>query len=229
MRTKRLANFRRRSSLVLGLTAFTGLLLLPAHEMRSARADEGAYIMRIEQDWQLVLNEPGAEVNAPQFHTVISPNGGLNNGYAQVSWNYRELPDFTSGGLQVQMWSGDGDPQLTSVGEGVLSTNAETITWTQRLTTDGTQLTFAIINGHSTSWGAFGGDAMTASLPLSHPNLNQYSTSVTQTNSWITFGANRVNSLVITQVRYYNTDGLVRTDSTPVVIYHSDTNQQAGG
>ena len=54
-------------------------------------------VVRVEQDWRLVLNEPDNAVLAPQFHTVMSPFGHLDSFYAQVTWNYQELPDFDEG------------------------------------------------------------------------------------------------------------------------------------
>lgn len=43
--------------------------------------------MRIEEDWQLVLNDPRTAVTAPQFHTVMSPAASMNGLYFQVTWN----------------------------------------------------------------------------------------------------------------------------------------------
>jgi len=49
-------------------------------------------IMRVEEDWVLV--EPDGDVLAPQFHTLMSPFIHLDSFYAQVTWNYWELPEF---------------------------------------------------------------------------------------------------------------------------------------
>ncbi len=196
------------------------LLLLPGGQIVPASAgDEGPRVIRVEQDWQLVLNEPGSDISAPQLHTVMSPREDLNGAYAQVSWNYRELPEFVPGGLQVQAWNSELNLGIHSVGELPLWRDAETITWTQQLETNGSTLTFKIINGRSVSWGQFGGDNMQIVLPVSMDRLNLYSSSVTQSGSWVTYGSNRVSLLQITEVRRYGVDGLLSRDTTPVVVF----------
>lgn len=176
-------------------------------------------IVRIEQDWQLVLNEPGAEVTAPQFHTLISPYGSTDYGYAQATWNYRELPDFTGGGLQIQSWGADYAFGARSLREDPLSLNAETMTWTQSLEVISGGVRFRISNGTSQSWGSFGGSSAYVDLPVNVTSLGSYSSQVSKANSWITYGSNRVSYLAITQVRYYTAAGLASVDPTPVVIH----------
>ena len=197
----------------------TATALLPA-----ANAQEGtpapAPVVRVEEDWQLVLNEPGESLTAPQFHTVMSPFDHLNVAYAQVSWNYRELPEFAAGGLQLQAWGPDFDLSHHALRVDSLSLDAETITWTQQLLTDGMRIRFRITNGESLSWSSFGGLWSFIDIPLALPNLNQYSPDVSAANSWITYGSNRVTSLKILQVRRYAADGtLLSVDDTPRVIY----------
>jgi hypothetical protein len=181
-------------------------------------------VYRIEEDWQLVLNEPQPLVSAPQFHTVMSPFGSLSGYYALVIWNYRENAegDVELGGLQIQDWNGESQLGRNSVGTAALSTTAETVTWTQRLSVNSTQYTFEILNGHSETWGNFGEDMRVCRSP-GWSDLSSYSTDVSASNSWITYGANRVNHLAITQVRRYKMSGAVVVDSTPRVVYeHHD-------
>jgi hypothetical protein len=205
------------------------ILAAPPPLHAGANADP-VLVSRVEEDWQLVLNEPGTEVNSPQFHTVMSPRCHLLGPYAQVSWNYRELDDFAPGGLQVQAWDEEDSLAFVDAGVDTLSTDAETVTWTQRLHCHAGVLEFRVLNGHSSSWGDFGGDAMTVRLDREVPNLNQYSADVSRANSWITYGENRVDSLVIREVRRYKADGtLVARDTTPVVVYrYVETQDDAG-
>jgi hypothetical protein len=182
-----------------------------------------ATVVRVEEDWCLVLNEPAEAQTAPQFHTVMSPYGHTDIAYAQVSWNYRELPDFTAGGLQLQAWGPDFELGYRDVREDSLSTNVETITWTQSLETNGLRVRFAIANGTSQTWGPFGGEGTHIDIPAAIPSLHQYSPTVSQESSWITFGSNRVTSLVITQVRRYGANGELWVDTTPVVVYQMET------
>lgn len=176
--------------------------------------------MRIEEDWQLVLNEPRTAVTAPQFHTVMAPSTSMNGLYFQITWNYRELDSFSDGGLQMQIWNGESDFASREVGSQPLSTDAETVSWTARMSTDTARVTFSVINGHSSSWGGFGGESMTVRTQKPVANLNFYSPDVSAENSWITFGSNRVQSLILQAVRKYDGDGnLISQDVNPRVIF----------
>lgn len=184
-------------------------------------------VMRIEEDWQLVLNDPRTAVTAPQFHTVMAPSTSMNGLYFQVTWNYRELESFSDGGLQMQIWNGETDFASREVGSQPLSVDAETVSWTSRMYTDTARVTFSIINGHSSSWGTFGGESMTVRTARPIASLNGYTADTSVANSWITFGSNRVQSLVLRAIRKYDGDGnLVSEDANPRVIYQ---NSDGGG
>lgn len=175
-------------------------------------------IVRVEEDWQLVLNEPDDGLDSPQFHTVMSPLGNSDSYFAQILWNYGDTPYYREGGLQLQCWNGEELELSKSVGTSQLSTGSETISWTQALTTDGALLAIQIINGASTTWGGFGKD-MYISVDALLPFLNDYNTGVSVENSCVTYGSNRVDSLIIKEVRYYGEDGLLYTDENPKVVY----------
>ncbi len=219
---------RGRAVALCGLAVFGTLVLLPAQHLPAAgAADGGPPITRVEEDWELVLNEPGTELTAPQFHTVMSPYADVDSFFVQVSWNYRALPDFVAGGLQLQAQNGDDNLALRSDREEPLSCDAETITWTQQLEAHGTNLVFKVINGQSVSWGAFGGEGTQVQLDAALSNLDTYATSASAANSWVTYGSNRVSLLRITQVRRYSHNELVSTDSTSVIIFQ--TTPDTGG
>lgn len=179
-------------------------------------------VIWVEEDWAMIVNEPNDSLYAPQFHTIMSPNSDTVGNYAQVLWNYRETPDFTAGGIQLQSYAGDDLLRVRSVESRTLSTTAETITWTQGLWTDGSVLTFYIDNGMSSSWGTFGRD-MRIDETATIANLNSYSPNTSVQNCRITYGANRVDSLMVTQVRYYGVSGLLAVDTTPRVVYQNSS------
>jgi len=186
-----------------------------------ASIPEGAQVVKIEEDWKLVLNEPNNAGNSPQFHTIMSPYGDLMNVYLQTTWNYWETPEFNPGGLQLQARYNDfyiyGEGYL---GSSQLSTNAETITWTQVMETNGEVISFIIDKGQSLTWGAFGGETMKLQGGVHIPDLSGYDPNVSVKNSWITYGANRVDLLVITGIRYYGPgDELLYEDTTQRVVY----------
>ena len=174
--------------------------------------------MWVEEDWMMVLNEPNDGIVSPQFHTIMSPVGNVDSNYAQVLWTYRETPDYAAGGIQLQSYDGEELLRVRSVESRALSTTAETVTWTQGLTTDGVVLSFYIANGLSTTWGDFGRD-MRIDENTSISNLNGYSTAVSADNTCVTYGSNRVDVLMITQVRRYGALGLISVDHTPRIVY----------
>jgi hypothetical protein len=201
-----------------GFLAGVLLTAIPAAGDTTTGDDPPEAVTRVEEDWQLVLNEPDSLVEAPQFHTVMSPSGDLEGLYALVIWNYREIPYFLSGGLQLQSWNGDAVSKRRTIGDALLSTTAETITWTQALDTNGIRLRFDLTNGHSVTWGDFAWN-ITLQEYAFLPDLSGYQTSQSVENSCITYGANRVDRLVITEVRRYGESGLISTDSVPKVVY----------
>jgi hypothetical protein len=181
-------------------------------------------IVRVEEDWKLVLNEPNDAVNAPQFHTVMSPYGNVDSVYLQATWNYQEEPDFAAGGLQLQAWNGEECALSRGFLDGrQLSTDAETVTWTQVLDINESIVSFEIINGRSVTWGSFGGGSMKLQGELYPADLNAYSPQVSRANSFVSYGSNRVDLLVITEVRYYGREGLLHRDTTPKVVLQNQS------
>lgn len=178
-------------------------------------------IVKVEEDWEMVLYEPNSAVNSPQFHTVMSPTGDMNSYYVQISWNYWEYQDYRPGGLQIQVWNGEHFFSDLAYPGANLSDTAETIRWTQVLSVKTGTLAVGIENGNSSTWGAFGGDDMKLHGNLGIDNLNAYKRDVSVKNSLITFGSNRVSMLVLKQVRKYSSEGLVSVDNHPKVVFLS--------
>jgi hypothetical protein len=179
-------------------------------------------IVRVEEDWGLILNTPDDSVTSPQFHTVMSASGDTDSFYAQVVWNYRETPDFVAGGLELEAWNGEDLVQTKSGRDDPLSTTAETVLWTQVLETKDGVLSFRVENGQSVTWGTFG-HGLHLSVAGGPENLNNYSPDVSVRSSCVTYGASRVDVLVLLAVRYYGPNGLIAIDETSrVVVYRFD-------
>ncbi len=198
------------------VAAALALGAVPARALLAEEVDDS--IVRVEEDWELVLNEPNENVESPQFHTVMSPVGNADSFYAQVVWNYRETPDFAFGGVQLQGWNDDALITSRAVRNTPLSTQAETITWSQVLDLSNGTLNFSVENGQSVTWGHFDRD-MKISSATNLSNLGSYSPDVSAAQTCITYGSNRVDTLVIREIRYYSESGLVRTDTTRRVVY----------
>ena len=186
-------------------------------------AQSPSNIVRVEQDWELVVGTPEPDRVTPQLVCVISPYDNVRSLYAAFELNQRSHAQFTSGGMQLQVWNGEETlTEQTSESTAVLDTEGETITWTQKmLLVDGT-LVFAVTDGVSTTWGnfGFGGENMFVTADSGLTNLNAYGTAVSVANSGAGYGANRVKKLVIKQVRTFTDTGEQTTDTTEKVIYN---------
>jgi hypothetical protein len=178
-------------------------------------------IQKVEEDWELVLNDPSTDLTSPQVTTLISPLNHADGVFAALELNHGSLPEFTSGGAQLQAWNGEEWLTVRDYENTALETAGEVVTWTTRMRLDNGSLIFRIVNGNSTSWGAFGsGGNIKLTLASSLSNLNLYSPEVSKTNSGIGFGSQRVQKLVLKKVRYYDGSGnLVLEDTTPRVVH----------
>lgn len=213
---------RCRLAIVTGLVLF----VVPTVSRAQVPAPLAEPVIGVEEVWQLVLVEPDGGVYSPQFTTVMSPTGDLDSFYVQVSWNYREFPDFTPGGYQVQAWNDDQLLRLRDDPEDVFNDQLEVTVWTQTMATFGCGIAFAVFDGQSTSWGLFGGPDTVVSDNIAMWNLDNYSPDVSVRNTCITYGANRVALLMIAEVRYYGPEsGLLYVDTTPRVAYAMDQGQ----
>ena len=200
-----------RIARVLALLPIFGLLV----DLTACTATE---IVRVEEDWELVVGTPDPATVSPQVTCTIAPAGNLDNFYAVFDLNLRNFPSYEAGGVQLQLWNGDSSVEAVREKTGLtLRTNGETITWTQRVTVSDHALQFAVVNGSSTTWGEFGTSiAITVATDLE--NLNSFSPELSVQNSGVGLGANRVTSLTLVRMRAYSVDQ-VYVDSTPRVAY----------
>jgi len=188
-----------------------------------ARADglAGSPVIAVEEDWELVVGEPDPDTLAPQATVVCSPIGNPDVLYAALDLNHHSQFDFSSGGLQLQLWANNQPLQTAnSNANGRLNQHNETITWTQRMSVDSGNLTFSIVNGHSATWGSFGGAgelSITAGTTLA--DLSGYNPEVSERNSGIGFASNRVQSLTLKKVRRITASGVINEDSTPHDVF----------
>jgi len=188
--------------------------------LTGAFAAEAAEIVRVEEDWELVVSEPDPDNNAPQVTCVMSPAATTDSLHMALEINHKTMPDYEPGGVQLQVWNGE--TPVTSKNspiQGVLQSAAETVRWTTKMSLADGLLTFEITDGSSTSWGAFGGQGyLKASVPTSATSLLTYSPESSRSKSGVGFAANRVETLVIKEVRYYSSLGLVHKDTTQRVV-----------
>ena len=196
------------------------LVLLIVVTFSSVAFAEGPAV-RVEEDWELVIATPDPDRDAPQVTCVLSPQGSLDSYYVTFELNHQSELTFEAGGLQLQIWDAEaliGDKGYPD--RNILATAGETITWTQSVEVRDGVATFEVTNGSSTTWGTFGGQGyLKAMLPTELSNVSGSSSAVSTGHSGVSYAANRVGSLTLKKVRYYNADGkLIAEDTAPKVV-----------
>ena len=187
------------------------LLSLPA----AVFGQDGSAIVRIEEDWELVVGEPEPNLVAPQVTCVMAPTQTLDGLYLLFDVNHQNHPDFVAGGVQLQVWNGDSTllerkyPNTLAMAQ-----PGETVVWTQAMAISGGSLSVEITNGRSATWDVFGDEGyLKAAVATDIANLNGYSPDFSIANSGVGYASNRVTSLVLKRVRYYTDSGALREDA----------------
>jgi hypothetical protein len=211
------------ASLVRAVVFLTSFVLALVVGMTAGAHADSPPVVRVEEDWELVVAEPAADADAPQVVCVISPYTGTSSVHATLELNHSTIPSFTPGGLQLQAWDNETFLTRNSAEQGEMSTDGETVTWTTKMELRSGRLHFEV-NGASTTWGAFGaaGD-LKLSLRSLLPDLAHYSPETSVDQSGVGFGGNRVTSLTLKEVRYYDDAGnLLSTDATDREVHVFD-------
>ncbi|MGE3180738.1 MAG: hypothetical protein AB7N71_03850 [Phycisphaerae bacterium] len=187
-----------------------------------ATGEGSSPVVHIEEDWEAVLNEPETELDTPQFHTSMSPMADADALSFQASWNYRDDDGFEAGGMQYNINVFDDVVNQRTVREDKLSQVAETVSWTKVMAIVPGNVGFFVKNGQGQTWGSFGGSSTLVVHPSGLNSLSGYNTEDSVKNSWVSFGANRVNMLRIKEVRYYDVDGnLLSRDSNARIVFQN--------
>ncbi|MFK8114415.1 MAG: hypothetical protein AB8B91_19590 [Rubripirellula sp.] len=174
---------------------------------------EDRSIFRIEEDWELRINDPDPANFSPQITLFVSPSVNSEVDYFQVQLNYSADSEFSGGGFDVAaVRGGDVADEVRSVTSQALSESNDEIRWTNVMVVVNEKLLFAVKNGSSQVWGEFGGPEYLVEIPeAAYPDLAEYHPQQTLDTVDIGFGANRVDSLTLVRVRVYYTDGKVTT------------------
>lgn len=177
-------------------------------------------IDRVEEDWELVIEQPDTVTAGPQITTTMSSQGDNSLGCVVFNLNYRETPTFQAGGLQVQLWTNKTRQASFSAQNTLqLNTPGETITWTQRMAQSSGVIAFDVLNGVSTTWGKFGQGSNLSLVYNGTTNLlMSYSPDISVKNSGVGWQSNHVTSMTLKQVRYYANNTLIRTDTVARAI-----------
>lgn len=165
-------------------------------------------IVKIEEEWSLVVETPDPLQDAPQISTWMSPSSSMDGVYFGVELNHAQRPEYEGGGFQTRAMidSEQVDDRVAHQGEN-LYIPGEAIRWTQSLAISNGELRFSIKSGSSQSWGSFGGPSTEVKLATSLTNLNDYSPVLSADSSGVGFAANRVASLKLVKIRVFTSQG----------------------
>lgn len=162
-----------------------------------AVADSPESVVRVEEDWELVVATPDPDSVSPQITCAISPAGGVDGLHATFELNSQSLATFAPGGLQLQLWNGETAVAASRHPEyKVLDRSGETIRWTNVMRLQDGKVIFWIKDGCSNTWGSFGGTSdLRLNVDSELADLNGYIPESSIENSGVSYAGNRVTSL----------------------------------
>lgn len=217
----------QRRRLYLGAAILATLTVLSSMTL----ADDPGPVVRVEEDWVLEINEPAYDDTSPQITNTISPTSNLNCKFGLFEINHGTQPDYRDGGLEVQIW--DRDERVNyrrHTNTNRLSYRNEVVRYTiamsiQEYANDSNRLQFEVQNGTSQTWGTFGNPtSIGCSIPTTRQNLNTYSPQFSVDNSKVGYASFRVRKYALVAVRYYDSQGLIRTDTTERIAHQYSNN-----
>lgn len=204
-KSEKLLLSRRSAGIRIAAYALAALPILRG----TSRAAIAADIECIEEDWALVVGKPDMDNNAPGVKMIMSPVGDLLGYCADYNINFhkRGSPDvFIPGGFGIDLC----DPYRSSpinvsgTNNAFLNTRGETLSWTQRLKLSDGKLSFSLRNTISTTWGSTDGEVLTVSTDCPLNDLSGYDPAMSVANSGPIWWRDRVISLTLNQVRYFD-------------------------
>src|SRR5687767_2008964 len=157
-----------------------GVAALIAAFAGTAEAD-GPYV-RVEQDWELVLNTPDLSFPSPQLVIPMKTRpDSLKTAYFLI--NHHDFPTFQTGGGQIQLWHGD-LRQVKSFAGPTLIREGEVVTWTQYLERKDGKLNFGLSAVQGEAWGTNTAETLggPVSFSDSNPLLTDYDSSYSVEN-----------------------------------------------
>jgi hypothetical protein len=176
------------------------------------------YVTRVEERWSFLIGLAEPNLYAPQASTQMA-TGPDDTMFCNFHLNCCDVPTYTTAGLKLQAWDCRSLlAQTENLTRGTMNQNNDLVTWTQYLRGDDSGvLHFGVKNGASVTWGSFPDFEIT--VPGGSTYLDNYSPDYSLQNSGVTFGANRVRSMVIIQSTKFYSDGSYQRDTTTRVVF----------
>lgn len=168
-------------------------------------------VYKVEEDWELVVNQPDASNNSPQITFFASPSHLLEDSYFQLQMNHHAADNYSSGGFHVAaVIDNQTVDDARSATRKNLATNDDLIRWTSVMAVINNHALFAVRDGHGREWGNFGGpDYLVRMVPSPVSDLSHYRCQQSMDAVDIGFGKNRVSRITLKAVRLFYTNGHV--------------------
>jgi hypothetical protein len=167
-------------------------------------------VQMIEEDWEMVINEPDPNSHSPQVTFFTAPCADCEHTYFQLQMNYAADEGFSGGGFDVAAVNNetvvDEERSTTKV---ALTTAHDHVRWTNVMALIDGKLYFAVKSGHCNDWGAFGGPEYLVEMETELNDLSGYQPQQSVDTVDIGFGGNRVNSVTLRAVIFHYADGTV--------------------
>ncbi len=164
-------------------------------------------IVRIEEDWEMLVNAPDSRFDSPQASTTLSP-GGRNGGLSfLVNINHGATPEFSPGGLQLTTIHG-GAPTISKrlLKGQQLKKDGEILKWTLVVQRAESGLYVGLLNGNSETWGKFGGATSFLHIPYEQAgitSLEDYAAEDSTKKASIHVQSRHTSRLRLRRVRLY--------------------------
>ncbi len=198
---------------VAGLMAMTTLIV--GLDSGKVNAEE-RQLVKVEEDWEVLITEADEGSSSPQIINVIAPGQSLAGAYAMIEFNHSTFPYFSEGGLQLQGRRGDLLISSKSFATGqTLRHDYDRLKYTIGLRQYDDNMLVIVKNVASKSWGgSLKNNVMLLAFPREHFSLTDYSPDFSATASSVHVGAHRVASMYMTKSRKFYSDDTVEEDET---------------
>ena len=196
---------------LIGGILFGGAFGLCGGPQGQALLAEEPTVYKVEEDWELVVNEPDPSNNSPQITFFTSPSHLSEGTYFQLQLNYHAADHYSSGGFHVASVI---DYQMVDEARSKtrknLATKDDVIRWTSVMAIINSRALFAVRDGYGREWGSFGGaDYLVRMVPSPVSDLSHYRYQQSMDAVDIGFGRNRVSRITLKAVRLFYTNGHV--------------------
>lgn len=177
--------------------------------------DNERKLIRVEEDWMVLIEETDRNATSPQINNVISFSSSQTSLYGMVELNHGTSPSFRSGGIQVQARNDEDVIAQSSWREGyTLNEDFDRLEYTVTLFHHCERTYVGIKNVRSKTFGDSGGNEIRAQIASWEKPLTDYRPDHSASASSVNVGAQRVATMCMPRVRYYYSNGDIETDET---------------